>query len=122
MLRAGVYQADITPPVGITFPRYSTQFPDGFHAAGVHDPLWAKALVLDDGTTQCALLTLDQCIPRRDWLQAIRERVASETPIPAENVFIASTHTHSGREMRYAYGEPEHRSRSSPGKKRRAPS
>lgn len=56
-LRAGVGRADLTPPIGGPMYGYGARGSDV--SQGVHDPLYAKALVLDDGATTLAIVTLD---------------------------------------------------------------
>ena len=58
-MRAGVAKIDITPnpPVGAFMTGYTSK-PD-MPATGIHDPLWARALILDDGQTAIALVALD---------------------------------------------------------------
>ena len=65
-------------------------------AAGVHDPLWARALALrdDDGDT-LVLLALDLPGMGRQHTGPIRRRVERELDIPVGHVIIHSTHTHS---------------------------
>ena len=92
-LSAGTATADISPPEGLRlrgyphYPRYNT---------GIHDPLYASCLVLDDGRTPLALVALDLVMyPNKDtW--AVRRAVASRCAIPAANIMICSSHTHSG--------------------------
>jgi len=52
-LRAGAAKVDITPPRDM-FPIQGRQV-----LAGVHDPLYARALVLDNGTSKVALISVD---------------------------------------------------------------
>ncbi|RKY63725.1 MAG: hypothetical protein DRP99_03535, partial [Candidatus Latescibacterota bacterium] len=54
-LKAGAACLDITPPLGVAMAGYRR----ARYAKGIHDPLCAKALVLDDGRTQIALVALD---------------------------------------------------------------
>src|SRR5215468_1358483 len=91
-LTAGVARADITPPPGVDLWGYSDRKGP---ATSVLDPLYARALVLDDGRNAVAIVTLDL---GRTFGQAqmnlVRERVRREYRIN-EVMFIAS-HTHSG--------------------------
>src|SRR6476646_3837494 len=47
-LRAGVGRAEISPPVGTPLGGYGERH--GKPSTGLHDPLFAKALALDDGS------------------------------------------------------------------------
>lgn len=62
-------------------------------------PMYARALVLDDGTTPLALVLVDIGIItytiRRFALRALRERFPDCT-IADEHILISATHTHSG--------------------------
>ena len=54
--RQPVTASDVTPPVGGHMYGYGAR---GSNVSeGVHDPLYAKALVLSDGTTKLAIVTL----------------------------------------------------------------
>jgi hypothetical protein len=55
-LRAGAMAVCVTPPVGVDLAGYSGRLTG---SEGVHDDLYGKALVLDDGRTTLALLTVD---------------------------------------------------------------
>jgi hypothetical protein len=55
-LRAGAAAVDVTPK------EFPLNMPGGFSpnpATSAHDPLHARALALDDGTTQLAMVVLD---------------------------------------------------------------
>lgn len=91
-LQAGAAQVDITPPLGITLagsfrPRY---------AEDVHDSLYAKAVVLDNGSSRIAMVALDLISILRQDVVKIRAQVAESVEIPPENVMIGCTHTHTG--------------------------
>lgn len=91
-LRAGAAAADITP---LEFP---LNMPGGFSenlAEKAHDPLYARALVLDDGTTTLALVVVDNLGVAPEVMDEAKAIAAKETGIAAENMLICSTHTHS---------------------------
>ena len=56
-LRAGAAQTDITPPVGTPSAGYGNRRGRGME--GVHDPLLATALVIDNGETMIAFVGVD---------------------------------------------------------------
>jgi len=66
------------------------------YARGVHDPLGAKALVLDDGRMQCALIGLDLVCLARTYVDDARRLIEERCGIPPERVMYWATHTHTG--------------------------
>jgi hypothetical protein len=66
----------------------------------VRDPLWAKALVLENGKMRVVLLTLDAvaiggiCDVSDEFLPALRERIERELQIPGAQVVVNASHTH----------------------------
>lgn len=92
-LRAGAAAADITPK------QFPLNMPGGFSpnpATSAHDPLHARALVLDDGATQLAMAVVDNLGAGPDVLDEAKAIAAQKTGIAAEKMLISSTHTHSG--------------------------
>jgi len=92
-LRAGVAKAIITPPVGTALEGYSAR---ADVSQGVHDDLYARALVLDDGETSVALVACDLVGVDRRLVAEAREQASAATGIPGERMMIAATHTHAG--------------------------
>ena len=90
-LKAGSASANITPPLG-------TRIPGGFrprYAENVDDELFAKAVVIDNGTTRIAIVTCDLiAIPER-IADAAKARIADRCDIPAAHVMVNATHTHT---------------------------
>lgn len=91
--KVGTASAIITPPVGTYLEGYGGRTGG---AVGVHDDLYARALVVDDGLTQAAIVACDLIGIDRHTTAAVRELVAASTNIPATNVMICATHTHAG--------------------------
>lgn len=91
-LRAGAAKIDITPRetdgVLVTGHRRTVH--------GVRDPLRAGVLVLDDGETKAAIVTLDTIGAWEAMVKLARERIEKETGVPAANVLVAASHNHSG--------------------------
>ena len=90
-IRVGLAEVDITPPIGFPMAGY-------YHerlAEGQLDPLKAKAIVLDDGRTQAALVVCDLIGIASDLSQAVRQRASEQTGIPAANIVISATHSHT---------------------------
>jgi neutral ceramidase len=91
-LRAGAAKVDITP-----------QQTDGVQVVGhrrvvhgVRDPLRAGVLVLDDGETRAAIVTLDTINAWNEMVKLARQRIEKEADVPAANILIAASHNHSG--------------------------
>ncbi len=90
--RAGAAIVDVTPtklPVTVVGGVLSRS------ASEVHTPLNARAIVLDDGNTRLAIVVVDSCAMPRDLLDESKLLAAEATGIPAENMLISATHTHS---------------------------
>jgi hypothetical protein len=62
---------------------------------GVLDRIHSRAIVIDNGSAAAALITVDAgSAPDNIW-QAVTKQVETELGIPAKNVFLTATHTHS---------------------------
>jgi hypothetical protein len=84
-LQVGAAKVDVTPPVD--------KLPKNFR--GILDHIFARAIVIDNGTSKAALVTLDAgAIPPPLW-KAVSEQVARTFNIPATNLLLTATHTHS---------------------------
>ena len=92
-LRAGTALVDISPQ------KFPVLVCGGFlsrSATRVSDPLFARCLVLDDGTKKLVLMVV-VTIGIPNAMDSKAKAVASKaTGIPAENMMISATHTHSG--------------------------
>jgi neutral ceramidase len=91
-LRVGVGSVKITPPPGAPMAGYYYNRA----ADGVHDDLWAKALVLELDGERAALVSCDIASLPRPFVEAARRLVAQQTGIPGDRVMISATHTHTG--------------------------
>lgn len=106
MLKVGYAEREITPPVGslmACFPRGKERVPR--RAEGAWDALKAKALVLSDDDTTACVCAADVSMWQAESVTAIRNAVAATRPIlPAPQIMIAATHTHSSPEVTFMFG------------------
>ncbi len=100
VFRAGADRTDITPELGIVIVGNFVT-PASTH---VHDPLYARTLVLDDGTTRLAFVVVDNVGLPRFVCDAAKELIREKTGLPPANVLISSTHTHSAGSARDRVG------------------
>jgi len=94
MLLAGVSEVDMTPQVGAPMGGYGSRIPP--FSTGVNDPIYARALVLDDGEDKVAIVTMDLVYPGSTMHRDICEKIHAETGIEKTNLLICASHTHSG--------------------------
>ncbi len=90
-LRVGMAEVDITPPVGFPMAGY-------YHerlAEGTIDSLKAKAIVFREGDTAGALVVCDLIGIATDLSREVRRQASEKTGIPASNIVIAATHSHT---------------------------
>lgn len=91
-LRVGLATVDITPPAGY---RMSGYFSERFNTA-THDPLLAKAMVLEQGDTRAAIVCCDLIGISKAVSSEARQKASQATGIPAANIVITATHSHTG--------------------------
>lgn len=92
-LYIGVNETDITPPPGIGLCGYAFR-PQG--ATAVHDPLFAQAVVSDNGKTRTALLGMDLIALDLDIVLRVRSEIAAALNTPPSHVLLNATHNHAG--------------------------
>jgi len=93
MLRAGAAEVVITPPVGTLLEGYSAR---ASGSVGVHDDLHARAIVVDDGATQAAVVACDLVGIDRHLAAKVRVAAHEVTGIPEAHIMVSATHTHAG--------------------------
>jgi len=102
-LRAGAAAVDITPR------EFPLNMPGGFSAnmaEKAHDPLHARAVVLDDGTTVLAMVVVDNLGTSPEVLEEAKQIASTQTGIRTDRMLICSTHTHSAPSSNSKAGAP----------------
>jgi hypothetical protein len=103
-LKAGVAFVDITAPIpfrmhGYFYERLST---------GIKDPLYARAIVLQQGKELAAFVFCDLVgIPYAETAPA-RKKASEATGIPVEHIAVTATHTHTGPQFFMALSDYWH--------------
>lgn len=91
---AAAGKADVTPDL-----KHERTYMAGFGAKGrppkgVHDPLYARAVVVSDGDKIAAMVTVDCIGLEREDVQAMRRELGWDGV--KRYLFVTATHTHSG--------------------------
>lgn len=93
-LTVGIGKVDITPPVGTPSAGYIERKGGGME--GVHDPLLAIALYIDNGEKQIVLCSVDNLGFDYEMVQAVTRYVHAWEGLENCEVYVGSSHTHSG--------------------------
>jgi neutral ceramidase len=84
-LHVGAAKVDVTPA--------PADLPKNYD--GILDHIYSRAIVIDNGSARAALITVDAGgVPDAIW-QAVSKQLESELGIPAKNVLLTATHSHS---------------------------
>jgi neutral ceramidase len=92
--RASVSKVDITPD--------SPQMLLGYHArksTGIHDKIYHRVVIMDDGKTQFILISSDICVISPSHYDKLAAKLQSKFNINPLNVWWTVTHTHSAPEV-----------------------
>ncbi len=81
--RVGAAKVDITP----------AQLPKS--SEGILDRIYARAIVIDNGVTSAALVSADTGMLGEQVWRMASQRIEKELGIPAQNLIMNPTHTHS---------------------------
>jgi hypothetical protein len=90
--RAGAAAVDVTPR------QFPLNMPGGFSAnmaESAHDPLHARALVLDDGATTLAMVVVDSLSVAPETCKDAKALASGRCGIKPEKILVCGTHAHS---------------------------
>jgi hypothetical protein len=102
-LQAGAARIDITPAADAALPMsgYAGR-KEGFK--GIHDPIFARAIVVSDGTRLAAVVSWEVIgVPHAVW-KDLSQRIAKETGIQPEYLQLTAVHNHSAPSPFGLYG------------------
>ncbi len=89
-MKLGFAKENITPPLGLELGGYAGYRPN----SGVHDPLWCKAVLLEQAGARYGLVVLDLMCVDESLQWRIAQEVA-ELGIPREQLVVAAIHSHA---------------------------
>jgi neutral ceramidase len=92
-LKGGCSKVNITPPVGVWLSGYGGRDKP---SDDIFDELYAKALVLDNGSDAVAIISVDLLWIPPQITSEVRAIVKDKTGISEQNVIVSATHTHFG--------------------------
>jgi len=104
-LAAGFAHGDITPKVTKEKPVWIAGYGQNRPATGVHDPLFCRVVVLDDGNHKFALASVDLIGLQYPAVLKIRAQLPE-----FDYVLVASTHNHEGPDVIGIWGPSAFRS------------
>jgi hypothetical protein len=61
----------------------------------VQDPLYARSMALDDGTTQLVFCIVDTCMMERTLIDQAKALTTDATGLATDRMMVSATHTHS---------------------------
>lgn len=104
MLKAGFDKRCITPPIGAPLAGFAARQGG---STGVHDELYARALVLDDGAKVVAIVSVDVLGLPAAFVERVRGMISARTPITPDGALITCTHTHAAAITIRTFFNPE---------------
>jgi hypothetical protein len=97
-LRAGAARADLTPPLEMKAALGGYGERMSKPATGIHDRVWAKALVLSNGTQRFAIVTADVLGFPPGFKDAVAQALATDRWQPDE-ILLLPSHSHTSIDM-----------------------
>lgn len=94
-LRAGWAEREITPVVGHPMAGYGGRANDK-RSTGIHEPLYVRALALNDGIDTVVLLGTDMLQTLPNLLDLVEPEIQTRAGLTNANVLYTSSHTHGG--------------------------
>jgi hypothetical protein len=100
-LLVGSASVNITPQAAVPLSGYANREQP---SQGVHDDIYARAFVFENGNTKACLIQADLIGFSFDFVDALNREIEKEIKIPMENCFLVAVHNHGAPSTR-VYGE-----------------
>jgi len=93
--QAGEGSVEITPPLSIEMAGFHKPPGKERRITGIRQPTFARALLLQLKGAQVILVSLDVIGVSRSFARRVKKMVAAKTGVPATNIQLCATHSHS---------------------------
>jgi neutral ceramidase len=93
-LQAGWSAVSITPLWDLPLAGFGNR--NGKLSTGTHEKIFTKAIALSDGSDTVVIVGADMLIVPPNVAEPVRERVAEQTPLTANDILFNANHSHSG--------------------------
>lgn len=103
-MRASCLKVDITPPIGAPI---GGNIREDNISRDIHDPLYANVLYLENNDYPILFIGLDIINVYNSFTKDIKEQIEGLLQIPASNIIIFATHTHSGPDTQIFHEEKQ---------------
>ncbi len=90
-IQAGWAKANITPSFKVSMGGYGNRWGKKF--TSVHDSIWVRAFVFDNGYQRAALVTMDLLIVPPELIEALQEQLPT-IGFSINQTYFSATHTH----------------------------
>ena len=90
--RAAAASVDLVPQPGCWLTGFGARI---YPSDGQHDPIMARAVLLDDGVTPLVIVACDLIGISAQEIAVLRKRMVEQSRVPAMNIVISCSHTHS---------------------------
>lgn len=101
VMMAGAATVNITPPLPVPMSGYANRDQP---SKGVHDDIFARAFVFDDGKTKTCIIQADLIGFSFEFADEIAREIEKKTGIPKQNTLLVAVHNH-GAPVTRTYGE-----------------
>ena len=99
VFQVGFGRVNITPSSSHNLDGYDDRMSEG-----ILNPVMATCVAITDPEDNTLLLyTVDMCNSEKETFEPLREQLTEATGIPAENITVSATHTHSSPAYPYTY-------------------
>ena len=106
-MKVGIGKIDITPETGTNLAGYF----EPRKSTGIHDPLFARTLVLEKDKVKSALISCDLIGINREIIEKAKKLVGEQTEINPANIIIHTTHIHTGPATAKVFGTDNEKGR-----------
>lgn len=103
VIKAGTARIIITPTEPVRMSGYAART-EPFK--GVHDDIFASAVVFDNGQIKACIITADVIGFSHEYVDETKSMIEMETGISVSNILITAAHNHGGPTTRAYGGEP----------------